>query len=417
MTKATIQNLVTDNRRISEQNKKIISDWEQTGIPQTNLMTPVIDEDNWASYDNTVITAPFQTPVDCSNTINGECVKDISLEDCKQLCKDDPLCDYGNYIKMNNTNYCLPLLNTIYPESDVFNGLWNSQNNYQTKNIKTSTFIDYNKYNPNNKFDYSLYFGDTIMIQNPHTQKYISIENNKVVSSNNGININLLFTTIIPSNAVKIRNYDFAIFNIPDSYLVIQTNIADNLTATTDLNWTVGFGQNTNKYQYIIIGCPYKSNNEELTYDDTFNLTINTKYIAQDNQNNIVLIDQKDKNNEAYNIDFKFIPMFNVSYCSAETITPEPNTHSKEIGFQNYCKVMTIDKAQRTSDGDFTINGSKIYRNLWCSSQCRDQITKNVDGYNFMSRSKNYKQHMLYDQLIISISSVVAIVILILILR
>jgi len=315
MTKATIQNLVDNNRKISEKNKKLIDEWKQSGIPQTNLMTPVIDNDNWASFDNTIITAPFQTPVDCSNTINGECVKNISLEDCKQLCKDDPLCDYGNYITMNNTTYCLPLLNTMYPHSDVFNGLWNSQNNYQTKNIKTKTFVDYNKYNPNSIFDYSLYFGDTVMIQNSTTGKYISIENNKVITSDNGININLLYTTIVPNNAIRIQNYDFAIFNIPNSYLVIQNDIKGDLDVNNNLQWTVGFGQNTNKYQYIIIGCPNKSNNATLTYDDTFNLTVNTKYIAQDNQNNIVLIDQKDKDNKAYNIDFKFIPMFNVSYC------------------------------------------------------------------------------------------------------
>jgi len=81
---------------------------------------------------------PFGTITSCRETVNGECDRGLTLEDCVKTCRDNPFCACGYYLESTNPSelsYCAPLLsahlgnvsinNHIYPLSmDPTRTLW-----------------------------------------------------------------------------------------------------------------------------------------------------------------------------------------------------------------------------------------------------------------------------------------------------
>ena len=55
---------------------------------------------------------PFGTGTSCIDTVYGECVENVSLENCMERCNDSQYCHYGLYIEPKNSEkkYCLPLI-------------------------------------------------------------------------------------------------------------------------------------------------------------------------------------------------------------------------------------------------------------------------------------------------------------------
>lgn len=52
---------------------------------------------------------PFSTQLSCIDTISGECITDISKEECQQICEDSSDCHYGYHVKFPYKSYCLPI--------------------------------------------------------------------------------------------------------------------------------------------------------------------------------------------------------------------------------------------------------------------------------------------------------------------
>lgn len=59
---------------------------------------------------------PFATGITCLDTIDGECRRGLSKDECKQVCEDSFRCDYGYHVEVPNTSksYCVPLNNLTH---------------------------------------------------------------------------------------------------------------------------------------------------------------------------------------------------------------------------------------------------------------------------------------------------------------
>ena len=127
-------NTAEENKKIAEKNKKLVKEWGKTGIKQSAMLTPKIDDDNWAVINNSIIGLPFQIPYTCTNTINSLCVPHSleakNVEECKEICKKDPLCDIGNFITMKGKTYCLPYAHTTKITKNMSESIWNLFSNY-----------------------------------------------------------------------------------------------------------------------------------------------------------------------------------------------------------------------------------------------------------------------------------------------
>ena len=62
---------------------------------------------------------PFGTGMSCIDTIGGECLRGLSVEECMRVCENSPLCSAGyHYSFPGSVSYCVPLNTTFYWNSD-----------------------------------------------------------------------------------------------------------------------------------------------------------------------------------------------------------------------------------------------------------------------------------------------------------
>jgi len=436
------------NAEISKKNASLIKKWGKTGIPQSAMLTPIVDKDNWAIINNSIIGLPFQIPYSCSNSINSHCqpyTNVSTVEECKNICKNDPLCQIGNFITMDNKTYCLPYAHTSNITKNMSDSIWNLYSNYQSKYIKSSSFLNYDLYSPWNNINYSLFFGDALNIavfnsnESDDATLYIGNDDTASVSK-----IQTLLQIVAPgsltdnSGEVQIKNYYNVMINIYGTYLILQQQLirrdsgdassdnyrcsgdesscSDKYQYTDNVEWFDSLGSLQNTQNQITLICLEKQPHESIDYDDTFVFTIGDKYICIDDKNSIVLKSADFlRANKNYQYRYKFIPKFTVSYCNndveldlkklAKNDSPDNNSWAKKFR----CKVTTIDKCIRENNDFFYIgNDNKkhiVYRGEWCYGICRDdgsvRYTNRIPLF-----TDNVSRSILIDQLIISISIV-----------
>ena len=434
-----------ENAKISEENAKLAAQWAKNGIKQSAMLTPQIDKDGWAIIDNSVIGIPFQIPYSCSNTLASNCqsyenVK--TVDECKEICKKDPLCQVGNFITMKGKTYCMPFAHTSSTTVNMSDSVWNLYGNYQNKNIHSATFLDYNLYSPWNSLDYSVYFGDKLSIKvstsSANTkQKYIGDVKNSAEALDILTPLQLLAPGSLTDSEgeIKILNYFNVIINIFGTYLIIQQELLSRDSGgspkscssdshkkckyqyTDKLQWFNGLGSLQNLANTCTLICLDKQPGEDLDYDDEVVFLIGDKYICIDNQNKIFIkpFDFLRKNKQ-YDYKFQLTPLFTVSYCNNENkldigkLVKTNNAHNK-FAKKFRCIGTSIDKCTRI-DNDFyyidpdTEKKSPVYRGSWCYGICRDDgSVQHTNQIRLIAPTAT--KNLIIDQLIISISIII----------
>jgi hypothetical protein len=128
--------------------------------------------DNWMS--------PFGTQINCINTIDGECKRGLSLEECMKKCQDSNECDVGYFIetnrpKANQPSFCVPLSSFSWGNQNIFDILFSNQNptNISTNNgLKYTLFYNDKKFRPINNLPNN--FNDYLFSMNNVYFKYDS---------------------------------------------------------------------------------------------------------------------------------------------------------------------------------------------------------------------------------------------------
>ena len=428
MNRTSIDKNIKNNKKIVDRNKNLKQKWENTGLPQSNLLTPSIDNDNWGKFKDVIIGSPFQSPFGCSNTLTSQCVQMDNIDECKKICKDNELCDYGNFITMNGKSYCLNFVN-YYPDYNILGAMWNKNNNYQSKNIDVTSFVDLNKYPVFGSTEAQssllgipkpkIYYGDYIKIRLWDDDLFISDIENNLGFTNDGNLLKLISKPLVPLNTLAIRNLDTIIINIADTYLVVQQEL-DDAKFTNNLEWVYGLGQFTNKGQQFILVCEDRKNNEVLEYGDKIRIMYENKIMCTDGKK-IFLKEYDDVvKNKSLKYNFKIDPHFPVSYCTNDEKTNPTNTseasfysrvkeNNKTSEIQSNvlykCNITSIADCEIDKNGDYNYKGKPIYGNLWCSGQCKDDV--NASGPEYMIKTHKNKKTLILDQIVISISSLV----------
>ncbi len=66
---------------------------------------------------------PFSTGLSCVDTISAECIKNVSVDECVNICNDSNICSYGYHVQLPNEkdSYCLPINGLPYMDNtDLF---------------------------------------------------------------------------------------------------------------------------------------------------------------------------------------------------------------------------------------------------------------------------------------------------------
>lgn len=387
-----------ENRDITKNNQKLIDQWEKNGVRQSTLVTPVVDEDNWAISKNTIIGLPFQVPYSCVNTISSHCLElkkgSDTVEDCMELCKKDPYCSYGNYIKMKGKTYCLPYQRPL-PDFNIHRAIWSSFAGYQGKNIESTSFVDMTEYPKWGDLDYSIFLGDKLAIQPVGLDIYLGSNiKNEVVFKPSRTEIQLMTQAIGTTAVSKIINYRDVLINIFGTYSIVKEQVKDDGKTTNfkptmkdaltipineniqntpesrlhhEMDWYDGLGAQQNWSNTFVIICLNKRPGKVVTYDDEFVFIVNGLYLCTDGTHELVR-SSKELNDDidaayrknvrpTYTYKFKCIPLFNVSYCDNKididlaAISQEKNTDAEWSKNSLYrCLQIPLDKCTRIGD-------------------------------------------------------------------
>ena len=80
-------------------------------------------EDRWVK--------PFGTGISCIDTVDGECPRGLSLEECVQKCEASPYCNAGYHVSFRDiplSSYCAPLNTIFYQNANFLDNVISPQN-------------------------------------------------------------------------------------------------------------------------------------------------------------------------------------------------------------------------------------------------------------------------------------------------
>lgn len=75
---------------------------------------------------------PFGSGTSCIDCIHGECIRDISVDECKKICENSDSCGCGIHVDFTNKSipsYCLPLNTIEYKNNPIGTSYISTENN------------------------------------------------------------------------------------------------------------------------------------------------------------------------------------------------------------------------------------------------------------------------------------------------
>jgi hypothetical protein len=100
---------------------------------------------NTISVMEDTMIKPFATLISCRDTIDSECPRGLSLQDCVQRCQDDPLCACGYYLEPafnKEPSYCAPLNASLLKNMNLMLNIY-PHNTDPTKELWQRTAVFY----------------------------------------------------------------------------------------------------------------------------------------------------------------------------------------------------------------------------------------------------------------------------------
>jgi hypothetical protein len=304
----------------------------------SNLPKPWKYKD-WLIWPNTSLDRMESHRIGCADTINGVCLKNLSIKECMDM--SDSI---GYYIKFKNGNsICVPL-NKEYNINYTYK-LVNQDIHPELKDVSISTFLNTNDYKfPPNEANTVFYF-DLLQIENSKTNlifNSVNTENddNYIEFSNNKFT-NITFVPILPSppdvsSDISISYTKHFFITLPGTRLFLIYDEKNNIFRWKTIdNDILNFGR---KYSFqiypITLNNIYYKNrlNTDITYQENFIIYYNNTYLLTLDDKNILRAEK-----------------INITDLIKRNIHDNRNTFrlkSKMIGYycdENKCKPVSID--------------------------------------------------------------------------
>ncbi len=312
----------------------------------SNLPKPWKYKD-WLIWPNTSLDRMEAHRIGCANTVNGVCLKDLSIKECMDQSTDG----IGYYIKFKNGDSICAPLNKEYNINYTYK-LVNQETHPELNDVSVSTFLNTNQYKfPPEKANTVFYF-DLLQIENAKTNLIFNSvdtekDSNYIQFSNNKFT-NLTFVPIIPSppdvsSDISILYTKHFFITLPGTRLFLMYDEKNNIFRWQTINNDIlNFGR---KYSFqiypITLNNIYYRNrlNTEITYQENFVIYYNNEYLLTLDDKNIL---------RAEKISRKELLKKNI-----------PNNRntfrlrSKMIGYycdENKCKPVSIDNTEIFKD-------------------------------------------------------------------
>lgn len=187
--------------------------------------------------ENTLVK-PFATLISCRDTINGECSRGGTLEECIQECREDPFCACGYYLEPSDKNkksYCAPLNSILLKNMNLMWNIYDVKTD-PTKDLwkRTTVFFKPNIYPPNPPDNVILMQRDIMAIyyySYETKKKYFLQEDLTWLVNGEDICMKVLFIDKYPqfyelaNNVQNKSNFIIKIFSRPEVIAIVENKL------------------------------------------------------------------------------------------------------------------------------------------------------------------------------------------------
>ena len=251
---------------------------------------------DWLVWPNTSLDRIESHRIGCADTINGVCLKNLSIKNCMDQSNDG----VGYYIKFKNGNsICVPL-DKEYNENYIYK-LVNQDDHQEFKDVSVSIFLNTkeNKFPPENAN--SVFYYDLLQLEHSKTNLIFNSvdteKNDNYIEFSTNKFTNITFAPIIASppsvssNIEIIYTSNFFIILPGTRFFLIydeKNNIFRWDTINTDI---LDFGKKHSFkiYPITLNNIYYKERiNTEITYQENFIIYYNNKYLLYLDDKNIL---------------------------------------------------------------------------------------------------------------------------------
>lgn len=186
---------------------------------------------------------PFGSGTSCIDCINGECIRNISVEDCKEICEKSNWCGAGIHVDFKNKsipNYCLPLNTVDYKNRPIATSLISTEKNgtylsreegvditfFRDNNMFPSINDTYNQLKSDLVFNYDIinFQIDGLVLESFLPYKYNFIKKSDIITDFYMIIKGFDFST---GEVTRIHNNDVIYFFYKETSLVLTYNHRD----------------------------------------------------------------------------------------------------------------------------------------------------------------------------------------------
>jgi len=235
---------------------------------------------------------PFSTRLNCINTIDSECKRGLTLEECMKKCNDSNYCNAGYFVKINRAppgsyqSFCVPLNTVSYHNVNLLDTLGKSSN--PTKLSKDRKDIEYTLFFNEKRFPEQKDYPDDF--------NSFLFSGNNVYLKNNGkyLNRSLQFQDE-KSFIFKIIKFRF---KFEDLTCRITTDMSITISDTNGLNWIImgkdhAFRWSNNSDMSFNFNFFNTKSNDFINEGDIFSLysKIKNKYVFVNPKNELTLSD------------------------------------------------------------------------------------------------------------------------------
>lgn len=354
---------------------------------QSNIQTNIDYNDykishpvKYANNDN-ILLFPNSTfaqisTLDCNDTINGNCINNISFDECVSKCTDNPdKCAVGYYIKTPTSKICVPIDINTFKQSNPVYKLRKKDIYDEFKNSEVTTFIDTRTYPFPPNVANNVFYLDVMQLVSQKSGLSLGKEGEDppialFEDKSNGVNIQLLpfeFSNTLAMRYVPIKYNDNIFLRVPFTNYILS-----KLDLEKSFEWQISQISEASSFDtFKIIRVDNSNNNEILTYGDTFRLKYGDIYFCAIENNSLIAspLDFEQLESRGYDTIFTFKPKMLGYYCE-----------------DGQCKSVELSKT--VQDGSkATYKGKEIFVNPVCYNMCdlqKNGITdlSNIETYD-----------------------------------
>jgi hypothetical protein len=289
-----------------------------------DLRKPYKYKKDWIVFNDT--TFNFMNNIDCDDTVNGVCLKDISLDKCIDECAKLKS-SYGYYINGDSIGtVCVPIYTELHEDINPLYRLRNADYYPVLKNVNVTSFVNTKKHSFPPNDEHTIFYRDILTLKNVKTNFTIGpgpgetvdighIHMSKEEEGEHNIQITpVIFYTSKLEQHTPVKYGDYISIRLPGTTLTMS-----RFSDTNFLEWDT-FSENISPDNDIFIQIVSKTKKpgENVKYDDEVQLIYNEKYVIyeDDEDESLLKISLLKDDNNSLNSVFKFISKMNTYYCN-----------------------------------------------------------------------------------------------------